>query len=55
MDPSEVWALWAAVRDRAPLVQCITNLVRCGGLGCCRGSAVCGVQLSRDQPVEHPV
>lgn len=29
MDPAAVWALWAAVRAKAPLVQCITNLGAC--------------------------
>lgn len=27
MDPATVWSMWCAVRERAPLVQCITNFV----------------------------
>jgi hypothetical protein len=30
LTPGSVWALWHAMRDKGPLVQCITNLVRCG-------------------------
>ena len=28
MEPQSVWKLWQSVREKSPLVQCITNFVR---------------------------